>query len=456
MFRKRPGIHKFVIEFNALALGAGLLAVAIGCSGGGASLPDGTGGTGGGPDTTPGMGGSGTNPGSGGRTQTTGTGGATAGVGGARGTGGTPGGCAGALVKCNNVCVDITGSQSNCGACGNACRTDQSCFLSACKCPTGAADCSGVCKDVMSTATNCGTCGNVCAAGATCIVGVCTCPVDQVACSGTCRAVNTDPQNCGKCGTICGAGTMCLFGACLDPTSLTCTPAAQVNTSAARDAFITLGKYWVNNNWWGASSGSGSNTIWSTCQQGDLIGWGTSWSWTGTSNQVKSYASTVLGWQFGWRLANSGLPIQLSSGKNINCGWSFNITQSGGAADVSFDMFAHTLAMAGTNDDPTDEIMIWLYRAGGAGPVGTLQTTVTIGGTSWDLYRGNNNRWNVFSYVRSANATSAVVNVMDHMRDLITRGWISSSKYLSSIQSGTEIFTGTGRLDTTGYYCRIQ
>ena len=45
---------------------------------------------------------------------------------------------------------------------------------------------------------------------------------------------------------------------------------------------------------------------------------------------------------------------------------------------------------------------------------------------------------------------------MDHMRDLITRGWISSSKYLSSIQSGTEIFTGTGRLDTTGYYCRIQ
>src|SRR5438128_457448 len=95
------------------------------------------------------------------------------------------------------------------------------------------------------------------------VMGVCNCPDQQVACSGTCRAVNTDPQNCGKCGTVCGAGTMCLFGACLDPNSLTCTPAAQANTSPARDAFITLGKYWVNNNWWGANTGSGSNTIWS-------------------------------------------------------------------------------------------------------------------------------------------------------------------------------------------------
>jgi xyloglucan-specific endo-beta-1,4-glucanase len=45
---------------------------------------------------------------------------------------------------------------------------------------------------------------------------------------------------------------------------------------------------------------------------------------------------------------------------------------------------------------------------------------------------------------------------MDFMNDLVSRGWVQSSKYLTSVQSGTEIFTGTGELDTTGYYCRIQ
>jgi hypothetical protein len=447
-----------------LALSASVLGCNGGAGGPGTTTGEGQGGDGQGGDNpggAPGSGGatqSGGSSGSGaGGASTTGKGGAT-GSGGATGTGGVnASGCVGTLVKCGTTCVDTTGSQTNCGACGKTCRSDQTCWQSACTCPTGAADCSGVCKDVMSTNTNCGTCGNVCATGATCLAGVCTCPTDQMACSGACRAVLSDAQNCGACGKVCSGSTMCLFGGCVDPSSLACSPSAQANKSSTRDASITIGKYWVNNNWWGASSGSGSNTIWSSCQQGDLIGWGTSWSWTGTANQVKSYASTVLGWQWGWKLTNTGLPLQIMSGKNLNCGWDFTITQSGGAADVSFDMFAHTQTMPGTNDDPSDEIMIWLYRAGGAGPIGgAKQTSVTIGTVPWDLYRGTNNRWNVFSYVRQTSATTAVVNVMDFMRDLMTRGWIQGTKYLTSVQSGTEIFAGTGELDTKGYYCRVQ
>jgi hypothetical protein len=267
--------------------------------------------------------------------------------------------------------------------------------------------------------------------------------------------VNTDGKNCGKCGTVCASGTQCLFGACLDPNSLSCTPSAKANTSSANAASITLGKYWINNNEWGASTGSGTQSIWSTCQEGDLIGWGTSWNWTGTSNKVKSYASSVLGWQFGWKLTNGGLPLQISSTSNLNCGWSFSFNNSGGSAEVAYDVFIHQIMMPGTNDNPTDEMMIWLDVLNGAAPEGTKQTTVTIDSASWDLYRGSTT-WNVFSYVRTQNATSAVVNIKDFTGDLVARGWLQSSKYITSVQSGTEIFTGTGELDTTGYYCRIQ
>jgi hypothetical protein len=99
--------------------------------------------------------------------------------------------------------------------------------------------------------------------------------------------------------------------------------------------------------------------------------------------------------------------------------------------------------------------MIWLYRSGGAGPLGTKQTTVSIGGASWDLYRGTTDK-PVYSFVRTENATTAVLDVSAFLADLVTRGWVTNSKYLTSVQAGTEVFSGAGSLTTNGFYCRIQ
>jgi hypothetical protein len=99
--------------------------------------------------------------------------------------------------------------------------------------------------------------------------------------------------------------------------------------------------------------------------------------------------------------------------------------------------------------------MVWLYRGGGAGPVGSRQATVTIGGTSWDLYRGTTEQPE-YSFVRTANATTAVLNMSSFVSDLVSRGWVQSSRYLTSVQAGTEIFTGSGSVTTNGFYCRIQ
>jgi hypothetical protein len=231
---------------------------------------------------------------------------------------------------------------------------------------------------------------------------------------------------------------------------------AQQNKTSTSGASITLGKYWINNNLWGASGASGTQSIWSTCSSGNTIGWGTDWTWSGSAGQVKSYASAVLGWQWGWKISGTGLPVQLSANKTITCGWTYRVN-SGQTIDIAYDLFAHTLSNPGTNDDPTDEIMIWLYRSGGAAPIGGTSATVTIGGTSWELHTGRNNRWNVYSYVRTSNAdTGATLAISDFLRDLTTSRGFSSSKYLSSIQAGTEVFLGTGRLDTDQYYCTIQ
>ncbi len=64
---------------------------------------------------------------------------------------------------------------------------------------------------------------------------------------------------------------------------------------------ITMGKYWLNSNLWGASSGSGSQCLSNTSINGSTIAWNTSWNWTGQANSVKSYDSSVLGWHWGWK-----------------------------------------------------------------------------------------------------------------------------------------------------------
>ncbi|MEV0895860.1 cellulose binding domain-containing protein [Actinoplanes sp. NPDC049802] len=239
----------------------------------------------------------------------------------------------------------------------------------------------------------------------------------------------------------------------------TATPTATTTKGAENCtdyAALVRGKYWVNNNVWGKADGTGSQCVWENGLSGDSLSWGTSWTWAGDNTKVKSYASSVLGWHWGWKVpSGTGLPVRLSAGKAVRANWNFKVTQTtSNVMNVAYDLWLHDMAQPDWQNNPTDEVMVWLYRSGGAGPVGTKQATVTIAGTTWDLYRGNIG-WEVYSFVRTSNTSAADLNLTDFTNDLVSRGWLAKTKYLSSVQSGTEIFTGSGRLDTTAYSVSI-
>jgi hypothetical protein len=46
--------------------------------------------------------------------------------------------------------------------------------------------------------------------------------------------------------------------------------------------------------------------------------------------------------------------------------------------------------------------------------------------------------------------------VRDFLNHLVSRGWVSNSKYLTSVEAGTEVFIGNGRVDTNSYYCNVH
>ena len=52
--------------------------------------------------------------------------------------------------------------------------------------------------------------------------------------------------------------------------------------------------------------------------------------------------------------------------------------------------------------------------------------------------------------------SSANLNLRDFINCLVSRGWMSSAKYLNSVQAGRKVFIGSRQLDTDSYLCNMQ
>jgi hypothetical protein len=116
----------------------------------------------------------------------------------------------------------------------------------------------------------------------------------------------------------------------------------------------------------------------------------------------------------------------------------FNVTRPGsGAYTTAYDIWANNNAY---------EIMLWLNKQGAVGPIGSKQTTVTVGGHTWDVYRGSNGANAVFSFVRTSNTNSGSVNVLAVLNWIRTQGWYSDVT-LGEVQFGFEITSANGGLD---------
>jgi hypothetical protein len=227
----------------------------------------------------------------------------------------------------------------------------------------------------------------------------------------------------------------------------------------------TIGPYILYNNWWGASGATGQQCIWGTCQNGDVIGWTTNWSWNGGTGSVLTYSSVIFGWHYGWPVANTGLPIPVASTKAINCGWDFTLTQTSGAFDVVYDVWLHPTANAPTENPPytnggqSDEVMIWLNQAGNPAPAGPkVASGISIAGSTWNLFEGSAGSWAIHSYVLTGNSTTSAFDIMSFVKDLIARALMPNTRYVTGVEAGVEVRTGkgSGTLTTNSFYCRIQ
>lgn len=119
--------------------------------------------------------------------------------------------------------------------------------------------------------------------------------------------------------------------------------------------------------------------------------------------------------------------VALSSLSHVTSSFSDSMRATGNF-ESAYDIWANGSA---------DEIMLWTYTRN-VGPLGSYQATASIGGSSWNVYRGSNGSNAVFSFVRNGNETSGSVDIKATFNWLSSAGWLTNAT-LSSVDFGWEI-----------------
>jgi hypothetical protein len=198
--------------------------------------------------------------------------------------------------------------------------------------------------------------------------------------------------------------------------------AAYAATWSSSDKWGTWsnGGYTISNDVWG--SGVGPQTIWAN----SFSNWGV-WANHPNTGGVKSYPHSG-------KAINKQLSALGSATSN------FNVTVPGsGAYETAYDIWCSNFAY---------EIMLWMNKTGAVGPLGSLQTSASVGGHTWDVYKGSNGSNQVFSFVRHGNTSSGGVDVKAVLNWIRSRGWFGDVN-LGEVQFGFEITSSSGGLNFT-------
>ncbi|GAB3974163.1 cellulose binding domain-containing protein [Plantactinospora veratri] len=239
--------------------------------------------------------------------------------------------------------------------------------------------------------------------------------------NGTWNGTNSTPTSFTLNGVACtgspGTGQPTTSAA---PTPTPTRPGSAAWTSSDQWGTWTNGGYTLYNNIWG--SGAGTQTIWAN----SYSNWGVTANHPNTGG-VKSYPN-----------ATRNVNRNLSAIGSLTS--SFNVTvPSGGAYASTYDIWANNHAY---------EIMLWMNKTGPVGPLGSLQTTASVGGHTWQIYRGSNGANEVFSFIRTSNTNSGTVDIRAVLNWIRTAGWYGDV-LIGDVQFGYEITSSAGGLNFT-------
>jgi hypothetical protein len=210
----------------------------------------------------------------------------------------------------------------------------------------------------------------------------------------------------------------------------------------------TIGnRYVVMNNRWGTSAEQCINVTGTGFSIASQQGVGS------TSGPPVSYPAIYYGCHYTRCSPGTALPMRVSDIRSLTSSISYNFV-SGATYNASYDIWLDPSPR--TDGVNAMEIMIWFNRQGSIQPIGSRVGTTTIGGRTWEVWQGSNGSNNVISYVAPSPISSWNFSVLDFINDTRTRGAITNSWYLTSLQAGFEPWIGGAGLAVNDFSVAIN
>ncbi len=208
-----------------------------------------------------------------------------------------------------------------------------------------------------------------------------------------------------------------------------------------RSAPVAGGRYEVQNNAWGADTPQ--------CTTAFDTGFSVQASHAKDSGPA-AYPSIVYGCNYGTCTRGTPFPRPVADLGDVRSSWAVT-TPGSGDYNVAYDVWLDpTARREGANTGA--ELMIWLDHTERVQPIGRVSATATVGGTTWDVWTGQNNGTPVISYVRQE-PTKLVLDlpITDFVRDATRQGVVQPGWFLTNIQAGFEPWIGGTGLSTDAF-----
>ena len=232
--------------------------------------------------------------------------------------------------------------------------------------------------------------------------------------------------------TIAFACTAIFFAYCKKQAAPAAEPEVEAAwSSSAQYASWSNGGYTLYNNIWG--SGAGSQSIWAN----NYSNWGI-WANHPNTGGIKSYPNCT-------RNVNRVLSSLNSLTSSINV-----TTPSGGAWESAYDVW---------DNNHQHEIMLWMNYTGNTNGSGNVKpisynwssagnpipvfTNVSVGGATWNVFRGSNGSNNVYSFLRTSKTNNTTVDIRAIANWIKNQGWFGNIT-VGDVQFGYEITSSYG------------
>lgn len=230
-----------------------------------------------------------------------------------------------------------------------------------------------------------------------------------------------------------------------DAAPLTAAAQSADASTSATFGILRYEHFFVQNNVWNSgTAGAGAQN----CFINNLNSWGVNASHSSGSGQIKSYPSIVYGQHYGTDSGAGSLPQKIQDLGSVHSSW--NQTSSAAKFDAAYDVWFDPSADV-SGRAAKDELMIWVdwagtnplaqgYDANGAIP---FAKSVLLGGRHWNVYHALQNGGDVMSFLPvSGGQNSITVDMKPLINYCVSRGWLQTSEYMTSIQAGWEITAG--------------